>query len=201
MGGNGAPESVNWILDLDIRSFFDKLQHDWLVQFGEHRMGDQRVVRLIRKRLKAGVVEDGRWFETKEGSPQGSVISPILAHLYLHYVLDVWVEAWRKKVARGEMIIVRDADDAVWGFQDREDAERFLEQLRERGRKLGLELHPDKTRLMEFGRYAAERRKKRGEGKPETLTCWVSPTVMGPTIRRATSQSYGRRSAKGWRRS
>ena len=160
---------VNWILDLDIRSFFDKLQHEWLVRFVEHRIGDRRVVRLIQKWLKAGAVEDGQWFETKEGSPQGSVISPILANLYLHYVLDVWVKAWREKVAQGEVIIVRYADDAVLGFQKREEAERFLEQLRERLQKFGLELHPDKTRLIEFGRYAAERRKKRGEGKPETF--------------------------------
>jgi RNA-directed DNA polymerase len=160
---------VNWILDLDIRSFFDKLQHSWLVQFVEHRIGDQRVVRLIQKWLKAGVMEKGQWSETKEGSPQGSVISPLLANLYLHYVLDVWIEAWRKKVARGEVIIVRYADDAVLGFEHREEAEQFLEQLRERLQKFGLELHPGKTRLIEFGRYAAERRKKRGEGKPESF--------------------------------
>ena len=162
-------KKVNWILDLDIRSYFDKIQHDWLVKFVEHRIGDKRVVRLIQKWLKAGVVEEGRWFETAEGSPQGSVISPILANLYLHYVLDVWAKAWREKMAQGEMMIVRYADDAVLGFQYREDAERFLEQLQERVRKFGLELHPDKTRLIEFGRYAAERRKKRGEGKPETF--------------------------------
>ena len=160
---------VNWILDLDIRSFFDKLQHEWLIQFVEHRIGDTRMVRLIQKWLKAGVMEDGQWYETKEGSPQGSVISPILANLYLHYVLDVWVHRWRKKQALGEMIIVRYADDAVLGFEHREEAERFLEQLRERLQKFGLELHSEKTRLIEFGRYAAERRKKRGEGKPETF--------------------------------
>jgi RNA-directed DNA polymerase len=160
---------VNWILDLDIKSFFDKVGHDWMIQFVEHRVADQRIVRLIQKWLKAGVMEDGRWFETKEGTPQGSVISPILANLYLHYVLDVWAKVWREKVARGDMIMVRYADDAVLGFQQREDAERFLEQLRERVRKFGLELHPDKTRLIEFGRYAAERRRKRGEGKPETF--------------------------------
>jgi group II intron reverse transcriptase/maturase len=168
---------VNWILDLDIRSFSDKLQHEWLVKFVEHRIGDKRVVRLIQKWLKAGVMEDGQWSETKEGSPQGSVIpglrvrsgSPILANLYLHYVLDLWVEVWRKKLARGEVMIVRYADDAVLGFEHREDAERFLEQLRERLRKFGLELHPEKTRLIEFGRYAIERREKRGEGKPETF--------------------------------
>ena len=162
-------KKVNWILDLDIRSFFDKLQHDWLVQFVEHRIGDKRIVRLIQKWLKAGVVEDGKWFQTEEGSPQGSVISPVLANLYLHYVLDLWAKAWRKKEARGEMIIVRYADDGVLGFEYREDAERFLEQLRERLRKFGLELHPEKTRLIEFGRYAADRREKRGEGKPETF--------------------------------
>ncbi len=162
-------KKVNWILDLDVKSFFDKVGHDWMIQFVEHRIADQRIVRLIQKWLKAGVVEDGRWFETEEGTPQGSVISPILANLYLHYVLDVWAKAWREKVARGEMIIVRYADDAVLGFQYREDAARFLEQLRGRVRKFGLELHPDKTRLIEFGRYAAERRGKRGEGKPETF--------------------------------
>ena len=162
-------KKVNWILDLDIRSFFDKLQHEWLIQFVEHRIGDQRVVRLIRKWLKAGVMEKGQWSETKEGSPQGAVISPILANLYLHYVLDLWVEAWRNKQARGDVMIVRYADDAVLGFEHRAEADRFLEQLRERLRKFGLELHPEKTRLIEFGRYATERRKKRGEGKPETF--------------------------------
>jgi RNA-directed DNA polymerase len=162
-------QRVNWIVDLDIRSFFDNLQHAWLIQFVEHRIGDKRVVRLIQKWLKAGVKEDGEWTETKEGSPPGWVISPILANLYLHNVLDLWVEQWRKKQARGEVMIVRYADDAVLGFEHREEAERFLEQLRERLRKFGLELHPEKTRLMEFGRYATERRKKRGEGKPETF--------------------------------
>ena len=176
---------VNWILDLDIRSFFDKLQHGWLVQFVEHRVGDPRVVRLIQKWLKAGVMEKGQWSETEEGSPQGSVISPLLANLYLHYVLDVWVEAWRKKQARGEVIIVRYADDAVLGFEHREEAERFLEQLRERLQKFGLELHPDKTRLIEFGRYAAERRNKRGEGKPETFN------FLGFTHICGTSQKTG----------
>lgn len=127
------------------------------------------MVRLIQKWLRAGVVEDGKWFQTEEGSPQGSVISPILANLYLHHVLDLWVKAWRKKQAHGEVIVVRYADDGVLGFQYREDAERFLKELEERLRKFGLELHPEKTRLIEFGRYAAERREKRGEGKPETF--------------------------------
>ncbi len=162
-------KNVNWILDLDIRTFFDKLQHSWLIQFVEHRIGDRRVVRLIQKWLKAGVMEQGQWNETKEGSPQGAVISPVLANLYLHYVLDLWVEAWRKKQARGDVIVVRYADDAVLGFEHRDEAERFLEQLQERLAKFGLELHPEKTRLIEFGRFAAERRKRRGAGKPETF--------------------------------
>jgi RNA-directed DNA polymerase len=178
-------KKVNWILDLDVRSFFDKVDHGWLVQFVEHRIADQRIVRLIQKWLKAGVMEDGRWFETQEGTPQGSVISPILANLYLHHVLDLWVVAWRKKVARGEMIVVRYADDAVLGFQYREDAERFLKQLQERMGKFGLELHPEKTRLIEFGRYATERRAKRGEGKPETFN------FLGFTHICGTSQPKG----------
>ncbi|MCP5113467.1 MAG: RNA-directed DNA polymerase [bacterium] len=140
-----------------------------MIQFVERRIRDRRIIRLIQKWLKAGVMEDGRWFKNEAGTPQGSVISPILANLYLHYVLDVWTQAWRKKMAHGDVIIVRYADDAVLGFQYREDAERFLEQLRERLAEYGLELHPDKTRLIEFGRYAAERRNKRGEGKPETF--------------------------------
>jgi group II intron reverse transcriptase/maturase len=160
---------VNWILDLDIRSFFDKLQHEWLVRFVEHRIGDKRIVRLIQKWLKAGVLEQTQWTETKEGTPQGAVISPTLANLYLHYVLDLWVAQWRKKQAHGDVIIVRYADDAVLGFEHREEADRFLEQMRERLGKFGLELHPEKTRLIEFGRYATERRKRRGEGKPETF--------------------------------
>ena len=172
-------KKVNWVLDLDVRSFFDKVEHSWLVKFVEHRIADQRIIRLIQKWLKAGVMEDGRWFETKEGTPQGSVISPSLANLYLHHVLDLWVEAWRKKIARGDVIAVRYADDAVLGFQHGEDAERFLEQLRERMGKFGLELHPEKTRLIEFGRYATERRAKRGEGKPETYNFLGFPHICG----------------------
>jgi group II intron reverse transcriptase/maturase len=186
-------KKVNWILDLDIRSFFDKLQHDWLIKFVEYRIADQRVVRLIQKWLKAGVMEQGQWTETKEGSPQGAVISPSLANLYLHHVLDLWAEAWRKKVATGEVIIVRYADDAVLGFQYREEAEKFLEQLRERLKKFGLELHPDKTRLIEFGRFAAANRAKRGEGKPETFNflgfthiCGTNHTTGKFTVRRKT---------------
>ena len=160
---------VNWVLGLDIRAFFDKIDHVWMIRFVEHRIGDKRVVRLIRKWLKAGVLERGQWSETEEGTPQGAVISPILANLYLHYVLDLWVDQWRKKQAKGDVTIVRYADDAVLGFQHKSEAERFLEQLRKRLAAFGLELHPAKTRLIEFGRYAIERRKKRGEGKPETF--------------------------------
>ena len=160
---------MNYILDLDIKSFFDKVEHDHMEKFVRHRIGDERIVRLIQKWMKAGVMEDGQWRETEEGTPQGAVVSPLLANLYLHYVLDVWVNAWRDKVAYGDVIVVRYADDAVLGFQHRAEAEKFLAALRERVGKFGLELHPDKTRLIEFGRYAAERRAKRGETKPETF--------------------------------
>ncbi len=162
-------KKVNWVLDADIRGFFDQMEHEWLVKFVEHRIQDRRVVRLIQKWLKAGVLEQGKRIETEVGTPQGAVISPLLANLYLHYVLDLWVEHWRKKEASGDVIIVRYADDFVMGFQHRDEAERFLEQLRERLRRFGLELHPDKTRLLEFGSYAAERRNKRGLGRPETF--------------------------------
>jgi RNA-directed DNA polymerase len=160
---------VNWVLDLDIRAFFDRIEHSWMVKFVEHRIGDRRMVRLIQKWLKAGIMEQGRWIETEQGTPQGSVISPILANLYLHYVLDLWVDQWRRKKAAGDVIIVRYADDAVLGFQYREEAELFLDQLRGRLAKFGLELHPEKTRLIEFGRYAAKRRKEHGERRPETF--------------------------------
>jgi Reverse transcriptase (RNA-dependent DNA polymerase) len=148
---------------------FDHLDHGWMLKFVQHRVADPRIIRLIQKWLKAGVMEQGQWAETKEGSPQGAVISPILANLYLHYVLDLWVEQWRKKRASGDVIIVRYADDAVLGFEHRVDAERFLEELRERLGKFGLELHPEKTRLIEFGRFAQVNRQRRGEGKAGNL--------------------------------
>jgi group II intron reverse transcriptase/maturase len=159
---------VNWILDADIQSFFDTVDHEWLMKFMEHRVADQRILRLIRKWLRAGVSEEGEWSETTAGTPQGAVISPLLANIYLHYVLDLWVIQWRKQ-ADGDEIIVRYADDFVMGFQHRDEAERFLGALRERLAKFGLKLHPDKTRLIEFGRFAAENRAARGEGKPETF--------------------------------
>ena len=160
---------VNWILDLDIRGFFDNMSHEWIAKFVRHRIGDVRILRLIQKWLRAGVSEDGEWSESKVGTPQGAVISPLLANIYLHYALDLWVEAWRRKVARGDMIVVRYADDAVLGFEHKEEAERFLRDLRDRLAKFGLELHAEKTRLIEFGRHASENRKRRGEGKPETF--------------------------------
>src|SRR6266849_2777601 len=161
---------VNWVLDADIRGFFDNLSHAWTMQFIEHRVADRRILRLIRKWLKAGVSEDGQWSETKLGTPQGAVASPLLANVYLHYLFDLWADVWRRKVAKGDIIVVRYADDLVAGFQHRADAERFLKEFRERLAKFGLELHPDKTRLIEFGRFAARNRKQRGEGKPETFT-------------------------------
>ena len=161
---------VNWILDADIRSFFDRMSHEWTMQFVQHRVADERVLRLIRKWLKAGVSEDGEWSETKVGTPQGAVVSPLLANIYLHYVFDLWVEAWRKKVAKGDVIAVRYADDLVVGFERRDEAERFLREVGGRLAKFGLELHPEKTRLIEFGRFAWANRQARGEGKPESFT-------------------------------
>ena len=160
---------VSWVLDADIRGFFDTLDHGWLMEFVEHRVADPRMLRLVRKWLRAGVSEDGEWSRTSVGVPQGAVISPLLANIYLHYVLDLWVKRWREREARGEVIIVRYADDFVMGFQHKDDAERFLRELRERCAKFGLEIHQDKTRLIEFGRFAMENREKRGEGKPETF--------------------------------
>jgi len=164
-----ARKRVNWILDADIRGFFDNLSHEWMVRFLEHRIADQRILRLIQKWLKAGVSEDGEWSETTIGTPQGAVVSPLLANIYLHYVFDLWVEAWRKKEANGDVVVVRFADDLVVGFQHRAEAERFLQEFAERLAKFGLELHPDKTRLIEFGRFAQANRQARGEGKPESF--------------------------------
>ena len=160
---------VSWVLDADIRSFYDSLDHQWLMKFVEHRIADQRILRLIRKFLRAGVSEDGQWFKTVVGTPQGAVISPLLANIYLHYVLDLWVNKWRNHQARGEAYIVRYADDFVMGFQHQSDARMFQIELAERLTKFGLELHEDKTRLIEFGRFAASNRKERGKGKPESF--------------------------------
>ncbi len=160
---------VGWILDADIRAFFDSISHEWPVRFLEHRVGDQRVLRLIGKWLKAGVLEDGEWAEGTVGTPQGAVISPLLANVYLHYAYDLWSQHWRKCRARGEMIVVRYADDTIVGFRYEDDARRFLEELRARLETFALSLHPEKTRLIEFGRYAQANRRRRGLGRPESF--------------------------------
>src|SRR5262245_60977442 len=153
---------VNWVLDIDIRGFFDAIDHGWMVKFVEHRVADRRVVRLIQKWLNAGVLEDGKRMRVEEGTPQGGSASPLLANIYLHYAFDLWVQAWRRKRASGDVIVVRFADDIVVGFQSKSAAERFWAELIERLRKFRLELHPEKTRLLEFGPYAAENRERRG---------------------------------------
>jgi group II intron reverse transcriptase/maturase len=157
------------VLDADIRNFFGQLDQSWLRRFLGHRIADKRILRLIDKWLAAGVIEDGQWTASEEGSPQGASASPLLANVYLHYVYDLWVDWWRRQHARGQVITVRFADDFIVGFEHEEDARRFLDELRERLAKFGLELHPDKTRLIEFGRHAARLRKARGLGRPETF--------------------------------
>ncbi len=160
---------VSWILDADIQNFFGSVSQDWLVRFLEHRIGDKRIIRLIQKWLKAGILEDGVVTVDDRGTGQGSVISPLLANIYLHYCFDLWAERWRRQEARGDMIIVRYADDLVVGFQQEGDARRFLDAMRGRLGEFQLSLHPDKTRLIEFGRFAATDRRLRGLGKPETF--------------------------------
>ena len=174
-------KKVSFILDADIRSFFDEISHDWLIRFLEHRIGDRRIIRLIQKWLKAGVLEDGVVMVSDRGTGQGSVISPLLANVYLHYALDLWTERWRRREATGDMIIVRYADDYIVGFQHEEDARRFLDEMRERLREFALSLHPEKTRLIEFGRFAAERRLRRGLGKPETFDFLGFTFICGKT--------------------
>ena len=160
---------VNWVLDADIRGFFDSIDHGWLVKFIEHRIADKRVVRLCQKWLNAGVMEEGKWTCSEEGTPQGGSASPLMANIFLHYVFDLWIHHWRRTKARGDVIVVRWADDFVVGFQHQWEAEQCLAELKERFLKFKLELHPEKTRLLEFGCYATNNRKKRGQGKPETF--------------------------------
>jgi RNA-directed DNA polymerase len=160
---------VNWVLDADIQGFFDTLNHEWLVRFLEHRVADRRVVRLIQKWLRAGVLEDGRRIRSEVGTVQGGSISPLLANIYLHYGFDLWVQRWRRTQTRSDVVVARFADDFVVGFEHREEADRFLVELRERFARFGLALHPDKTRLIEFGRFADQNRRRRGDGKPETF--------------------------------
>src|SRR5487761_2620090 len=166
----GLGKRVNWVLDADIRGFFDHLDRDWLMKFLRHRIADERSLSVVTRWLNAGVLEDGAWSDSGEGTMQGGSLSPLLANVYLHYVLDLWVDHWRKTQARGNVIAVRFADDFIVGFQYQDDAERFLGELRGRLAKFALELHPEKTRLIEFGPHAARLRRARGEGKPETFT-------------------------------
>ena len=173
---------VNWVLDADISGFFDAIDHGWLMKFVEHRIADPRILTLIRNWLRAGVSEEGQWSKTTIGTPQGAVISPLLANIYLHYVLDLWVNKWRNE-ARGDVIIVRYADDWITGFQYRNEAIRFRQELRGRLAKFGLELHPEKTRLLEFGRFAIENRSQRGEGKPETFDFLGFTHICAKTIK------------------
>jgi group II intron reverse transcriptase/maturase len=189
-------KKVGWVLDADIRGFFDTLDHGWLIQFIEHRIGDRRVVRLVKKWLKAGVLADGEHVEQEMGTVQGGSISPLLANIYLHYVLDLWVHQWRRRHARGEVIIVRYADDFVVGFERREDGQRFHEELSQRLAEFGLVLHPDKTRLLEFGRFAASNRARRGEGKVESFVFLGLHHIYGKSrrgkamlLRRTSSES------------
>src|SRR6202048_360169 len=174
-------KKVSFILDADIQSFFDTVNQEWLIRFVEHRIGDRRIIRLIRKWLKAGVMEDGIVTVSARGTGQGAVISPLLANIYLHYVLHLWAVRWRQREATGDIIIVRYADDFIGGFQHESDACRSLDEMRERLQKFALTLHPEKTRLIEFGRFAAERRQRRGLGKPETFNFLGFTFICGKT--------------------
>lgn len=176
-------KKVNWVLDADIQGFFDNIDHEWMMKFLEHRIADRRLLRLIRKWLRAGVSEEGQWSKTIVGTPQGAVISPLLANIYLHYVLDLWVHNWRKTTTTGDVIMIRYADDFVMGFQYRHKAEQFMQDLRIRLQKFGLTLHADKTRLIEFGRYAAENRKRKGKPKPETFDFLGFTHICGKTMK------------------
>jgi group II intron reverse transcriptase/maturase len=176
-------KKVNWILDADIRSFFDTISQEWLVRFLEHRIGDRRIIHLIQKWLKVGILEDGVVTASDTGTGQGSVISPLLANVYMFYAFDLWAERWRRREATGDVIIVRYADDFIVGFEHEADARRFLEEMRERLGKFALTLHPEKTRLIEFGRHAADSRKRRGLAKPETFNFLGFTFICGKSRR------------------
>jgi retron-type reverse transcriptase len=175
---------VNWILDAEIAGFFDAVDHKWSIRFVEHRVGDRRVIRLIRKWLKAGVMEDGEVTRPEMGTPQGGVASPLLANIYLHYVFDLWAERWRRRHAHGSVILVRYADDIVVGFEHQADAERFQAELRDRLARFALTLHPDKTRLIQFGRRAAQEQERAGLGKPATFNLLGFAHICGRSRRR-----------------
>jgi RNA-directed DNA polymerase len=195
-------KKVSFILDADIRSFFDEIDQEWLIRFLEHRIGDRRIIRLVQKWLKAGILEDGVVSVSDRGTGQGSVISPLLANIYLHYALDLWAVRWRRREATGDMIIVRYADDFIIGFQHESDARRFLDEMRERLMEFALTLHSEKTRLIEFGRFAVERRQRRGLGKPETFNFLGFTFICGKTragrfqIKRKTRQDRMRAKLK-----
>jgi len=178
-----SSRKVNWILDADIRSFFDMVDQKWMIRFVEHRIGDPRIIRLIRKWMKAGVLEDGEFKASDRGTGQGSVISPLLANIYLHYAFDLWANRWRQREATGDMIILRYADDTVVGFEHGADARRFLDMMRSRLEEFALSIHPEKTRLIEFGRHAAADREQRGLGKPETFNFLGFTFICGKTRR------------------
>jgi RNA-directed DNA polymerase len=186
---------VNWVLDADVQGFFDAMAHTWIIRFLEHRIADKRILRLVAKWLRAGIVEDGRVTRSEQGAPQGAVISPILANVYLHYVYDLWVHRWRRTKASGDMIVIRYADDMIVGFQHEHEAMTFLDDLRERMRMFDLALHPDKSRLIRFGRYAAKQRQMRGEGKPETFD-FLGFTHFCTRSRKTGSFVIGRKTTK-----
>lgn len=174
---------VNWVLNVDIRSYFDAMEHEWLVTFLEHRIADRRIVRLIQKWLKAGVLEDGKHIHSETGSPQGASFSPLAANIYLYYVFDLWAHQWRQRHCQGDVRLIRYVDDIVVGFEKRQEAEQFQEALRQRFAKFGLELHPEKTRLIEYGRFAQKRRSKRGLGKPESFNFLGFTHISGESRR------------------
>jgi RNA-directed DNA polymerase len=176
---------VNWVLDADIKGFFDAVDHSWLLRFVRHRVGDERIARLVGKWLKAGVLEDGQWSASDQGTPQGAVISPLLANVYLHYVFDLWAQQWRRREVKGDMIVVRYADDLVVGFELEAEARRFWDAMRTRFEQFSLELHEEKTRLLEFGRYAIERRQRNGQGKPQTFNFLGFTFICGRSRRGA----------------
>jgi group II intron reverse transcriptase/maturase len=186
---------VNWVLDADIQGFFDAMSHSWITRFLEHRIADKRILRLVAKWLKVGIVEDGRVTRGERGAPQGAVISPILANVYLHYVYDLWVHRWRRTKASGDMIVIRYADDMIVGFQHEHEAKAFLDDLKERMRAFELALHPDKTRLIRFGRHAAKQCQERGERKPETFD-FLGFTHFCTRSRRWGSFVIGRKTIK-----
>ena len=186
---------VNWVLDADIQGFFDSMAHSWIIRFLEHRIADKRILRLVAKWLKVGIVEDGRVTRGVRGAPQGAVVSPILANVYLHYVYDLWVHRWRRTKATGDVIVIRYADDTIIGFEHEHEARAFLQELQERMRTFDLALHPDKTRLIRFGRHAAKQRENLGEGKPETFD-FLGFTHFSTRSRRRDTFVIGRKTIK-----